>query len=159
MKLWLSYSIIPLKTELIFLIIFDILWLLVSSYEWTATVCVYFFQLGKTDQETDHLQTKMWQAKMQNSTLWRLFSSVQSLSSVSTQWSRITMSSSFQPSFPNLKFKGRNTTGWLLEKAGKPVPSVTGTDSGHTKLEGSSTLCSSVMMAWIPAPAPHDLFH
>lgn len=69
MKLWLSYSIIPLKTELIFLIIFDILWLLVSSYEWTATVCVYFFQLGKTDQETDHLQTKMWQAKMQNSTL------------------------------------------------------------------------------------------
>lgn len=44
------------------------------------------------------------------------------------------VSSSLQASFLKLKFKGRNTTSWLLDKAGKPVPRVTGTDSFNSLL-------------------------
>lgn len=51
------------------------------------------------------------------------------------QWTELgfgqctTVSSSFQASSLKLKFKGRNTTSWLLEKAGKHVPRLTGTDA------------------------------
>ena len=51
--------------------------------------------------------------------------------------------SSFQAGFLNLKFKGRNTTSWLLEKAGKPVPSVTGPDAFNPVLISDDGLNTS----------------
>lgn len=53
------------------------------------------------------------------------------------------VSSSFQASFLHLKFKDRNTTSWLLEKAGKPVPSVTGTDAFNPVLINDDGLNTS----------------
>lgn len=73
--------------------------------------------------------------------IWRLFSSIQSLGLVSALQRSITASSSFPDSFLNLRFEGRKTTSWLLKKARKPDPSVTSTDTVHTKPEGCIQPC------------------
>lgn len=63
-----GWAIPPLKIELIFLFIFKILWLFVSSYVWTVTMFVFFHSGWQMAEETDKLQSKSWQATMQNST-------------------------------------------------------------------------------------------
>lgn len=70
--------------------------------------------------------------------IWRLFSSIQSLGLVSAWQRSIMASSSFPDSFLNFRFEGRKTTSWLLKL---PDPSVTSTDTEHTKPEGCIQPC------------------
>lgn len=61
------------------------------------------------------------------------------------------VSSSFQHSFLNLKFKGRNTTSWLLKKTRKLIPSMTATGAFSPALTRDDGLNTSSCPTYIPS--------
>lgn len=113
--------ILPLKTEFIFLIIFDILCPFASSTEWTATTHGFFCIRG------DRWVRKLISFKASCGKLQRKISPSEDYSAGyrAQVWSVHSSILFIQPSFLNRKFKGRNTTSWLLAKTNKPVCSVT----------------------------------